>query len=141
MKRELVTAVAGVAVLVAGLSGCSSHPTAAAPKVTVGGQEQPSGSVACATHEGSTAITIGDPDHGVVATLTDADAPKLLSVVFGDVGGAKYMFVEDMPVTGTVTATKVTKDGKHYTLSGTASELEAVAHPASKPFEIDVTCP
>lgn len=139
VKREMVTALAGAAVLAAGLSGCSSHPSAPTTKVTVGGQEQPTGTVTCATREGSTAITIGD--GAVVATVTDADQPKLLSVVFGDVAGTKYMYVEDMPVTGAATETKATKDGKHYTLSGTASELQPVPHPQSKPFEIDVTCP
>lgn len=137
MKRQTMAAVAALLVV----SGCSGHASTPAAKVTVGGQDQPTGPVSCANRNGSAVITIGDADTGVVATLTDADAPKLLSVVFGDVGGRRFMYIEDMPVSGAVTEPKATKDGKHYTLAGTASELEAVANPESRPFAIDATCP
>ncbi|OHV03767.1 lipoprotein LpqH [Mycobacterium talmoniae] len=142
MKREVVVAVAGLTVVVAGLSGCSKGSKAEA-KVTVGGQEQHvQGGVQCASHDGSLAITIGDANTtGVVATLSDADSPELLSVVFGDVDGSQLMYAQDMPVSGTATETKASKDGKHYKIAGTASKLDTVANPESKPFEIDVTCP
>ncbi|MEZ0363640.1 lipoprotein LpqH [Mycobacterium sp. pUA109] len=142
MKREVVVAVAGLTVVVAGLSGCSKGSSKPEAKVTVGGQEQhPQGGVKCASHDGTLAITIGDPNTGVVAMLSDTDSPEVRSVVFGDVDGSQLMYVQDMPVSGTATETKATKDGKQYKISGTASKLDTVANPESKPFEVDVTCP
>lgn len=134
--------VAGVVIVVASLSGCSHSTSKPAAKVTVGGEDQPAqGDIVCAAHDGSTVITIGDRDTGVTATLTDAESPEVLSVVFGDVGGAQLMYIEDMPTSGDAADATATKDDKHYTLSGTASKLDFDPNPHSKPFEIDVTCP
>lgn len=141
-KRDMVAAVAGVTMAVAALAGCSGDTSTPAAKITVGGQDQPvHGDVVCATHDGSTGITIGDATSGVIAMLTDSDSPEVQSVVFGDVDDAKLMYIKDMPVSGTPAETKASKNGKHYTISGTASKLETVPNPESKTFEIDVTCP
>lgn len=139
MKREMVAAVTAVAIVCIG--GCSSN-SKPAKKVTVDGQDQQvQGDVSCTAHDDSLAITIGDPANGVVAMLTGGDSPEVQTVVFGDVDGAKLMYAKEMPVSGDAVDIKATKDGKHYTITGTASELKTVPHPESKPFEIDVTCP
>lgn len=141
-KRAMVAAAVGATGVVAGLSGCSGDSSEPTTKVTVDGQEQPvQGSVTCKTHEQSTVIVVGDPDSGVIVTLTGTDSPEVQSVVFGDVDGEKLMYAKDMPTSGDVAETTVTKDGKHYTITGTASELKDIANPESKPFEVDATCP
>lgn len=143
--REVMAATAGAAIMVVGLSGCSSNDpsetdTKPTTKVAIGDEELSMGdSVTCGEREGATVITMGDPDHGVIATVTSADSPEVLSVVFGDVDHKQYMYVQDMPA-GTPPDATVIKDGELYKISGTASELRDIENPESKPFEIEVRC-
>ena len=67
------------------------------------------------------------------------DASKVTSVGLGNVDGVVLGF-QDMAPGGSASATK---DGKTYTISGTASGVDMAnpMQPITKPFEIAVTCP
>ena len=157
MRREVKIAVAGLAVVAGGLSGCSGSqpsattgatpavasssgagPGAGAAKVVVDGQDQHvQGSVRCETGRGFVTIAIGEAPTGVVAAVTDANPPEAKSVSIANGNG--------MPlVSGSGQGqAQVTKDGNSYTITGTAASWDP-ANPGRmtrKPFRIDVTCP
>lgn len=107
MKRGLTVAVAGAAILVAGLSGCSSNKSttgsgetttaagttaspgaASGPKVVIDGKDQNvTGSVVCTTAAGNVNIAIGGAATGIAAVLTDGNPPEVKSVGLGNVNG------------------------------------------------------
>lgn len=159
MKRELMVAVAGVAVAVAGLSGCSSDDskssssTSAASgggatdatvgdsgaKVTIDGQDQKvEGTTVCTTMNGTVNIAVGGAATGIGVVLTDATPPGVKSVALGNVGGVTLGYAEG---DGQGSA-EATKDGNTYTVKGTATGVDMAnpTAPAKKPFEIKVTC-
>ncbi|QUR69327.1 lipoprotein LpqH [Mycobacterium spongiae] len=160
MKRGLKVAVAGAAIFVAGLSGCSSDKSATSgeetggatttaeggggggasgPKVIIDGQDQNvTGTVVCTTAGGNVNIAIGGAATGIAAVLTDADPPEVKSVGLGNVNGVTLGFTSG---TGQGEA-KATKDGSTYTITGTATGVDMAnpMQPVNKPFEIDVTC-
>src|ERR1700758_4716150 len=83
VKRGIVVGVAGVAMVVAGLTGCSSNKsstnpspsgsaaTAAGPQVIIDGQSQPvTGQVSCTAKGANTNIGIGDASNGVGAVVS-----------------------------------------------------------------------
>lgn len=169
MKRGLVVTVAGAAVLVAGLSGCSkddnkststtsaktSSSTAATTsaaggpsatagastaKVTIDGQPQNiNGQVVCATAGGNLNIAIGEATTGIAAVLS-ADASTVQSVGLGNVNGVTLGYTAGVPGGANATASK---DGNTYKISGTATGVDMAnpMQPVNKPFEIQVTCP
>ncbi len=159
MKRGLTVAVAGAAILAAGISGCSDNKSttgssgtssgasvsagagsAAGTKVTIDGKDQNvSGTVVCATAAGNVNISIGSASTGVGAVLTDADPPQVKSVGLGSVNGVALGYTSG---TGQGNAT-AKKDGNSYTISGTATGVDMAnpTQPVNKPFEINVTCP
>ena len=169
MKRGLVVTVAGAAVLVAGLSGCSKDekkadstttakatssaaattsaagsPSATAgagsAKVTIDGQPQNvEGQVVCATAGGNLNIAIGAAMTGIAAVLS-ADASTVQSVGLGNVNGVTLGYTQGVPGGSGATATK---DGNTYKISGTATGVDMAnpMTPVTKPFEIQVTCP
>jgi lipoprotein LpqH len=157
VKRSLTVAAAGLAIVVVGLSGCSSDKkssssassngsTAAAssgsstPKVTVDGKDQTvQGAVACNSAAGSVNIAIGGAQTGIGVVLTDANPPSVKSVGLGNVNGVTLGYT---PGTGQGNA-NATKDGSNYKISGTATGVDMAnpMQPVNKPFEIDVTCP
>ncbi|KDE99589.1 hypothetical protein Y900_011720 [Mycolicibacterium aromaticivorans JS19b1 = JCM 16368] len=169
MKRGLVVTVAGAAVLVAGLSGCSNNnkststttakattsaavtttsaagsPSATAgagsAKVTIDGQAQNvQGQVVCATAGGNLNIAIGEATTGIAAVLS-ADASSVQSVGLGNVNGVTLGYTAGVPGGANATATK---DGNTYKISGTATGVDMAnpMQPVTKPFEIQVTCP
>lgn len=162
MKRGLTVAVAGAAILAAGLSGCSSNDSkessgespaatttaqgggggagAAGTKVMIDGQDQNvTGSIVCTTAAGNVNIAIGGAATGIAAVLTDADPPEVKSVGLGNVNGVTLGYTSG---TGQGEAT-ATKDGSTYKISGTATGVDMAnpMQPVNKPFEIDVTCP
>jgi lipoprotein LpqH len=61
------------------------------------------------------------------------------SVGLGNIDGVTLGFADGAPG-GKATATK---DGKKYTVTGTATGVDAAnpMQPIEKPFEIEVTCP
>lgn len=168
MKRGFVVAVSGAALLIAGLSGCSSDdkssssstasktsaaasetsaaadsPTASSgsgtTKVTIDGQDQAvEGSVVCAEMGGNLNIAIGAATTGIAAVLSSGDAPTVTSVGLGNVNGVTLAFAPGAG--GEATAEK---DGKTYKISGTATGIDMAnpMTPVNKPFAIEVTCP
>ncbi|MFZ1177628.1 MAG: lipoprotein LpqH [Mycobacterium sp.] len=160
MKRGLTVAVAGAAILAAGISGCSSNKSstgggssssgttsvatgggggAAGTKVTIDGKDQNvSGSVVCTTAGGNVNIAIGGAATGIAAVLTDANPPEVKSVGLGNVNGVTLGYTQGSGQ-GKASATK---DGNSYKISGTATGVDMAnpMQPVNKPFEIDVTC-
>ena len=159
MKRGLTVAVAGAAILAAGVSGCSSNKSStgsggspsggvsvatggggASPKVTIDGKDQNvSGSVVCTNGGGSVNIAIGGPATGIAAVLSDANPPQVKSVGLGNVNGVTLAYA---PGTGQGNAS-ATKNGNSYKISGTATGVDMAnpMQPVNKPFEIEVSCP
>ena len=163
MKRGFVVAVGGAAVVIAGLSGCSSDnkksestgtsssaagtasasataaPSGGGTKVTIDGQDQNvGGTVVCTAMGGNMNIAIGDAATGIAAVLSE-DGSTVQSVGLGNVNGVTLGYQAG---TGQGEA-KAEKDGKTYKISGTATGIDMAnpMQPVNKPFEIDVTCP
>ena len=163
MKRGFVVAVGGAAIVIAGLSGCSSEkksestssssasssaagtasasagPSGGGTKVTIDGQDQNvKGTVVCSAMGGNMNIAIGDAATGIAAVLS-SDGSTVQSVGLGNVNGVTLGYQSG---TGQGEA-KATKDGNAYKISGTATGIDMAnpMQPVNKPFEIDVTCP
>jgi ipoprotein LpqH len=157
VKRELTVAVAGAAILVAGISGCSSNKSstsgsvngtsfnvatpgsgAAAPTVTIDGKNQNvTGSVVCTTVGGNTNIAIGGAATGISAVLTGDNPPQVKSVGLGNVNGVTLAYAQ-----GGQGNASATKNGNSYKITGTATGVDMAnpMQPVNKPFEIDVSC-
>lgn len=163
MKRGFVVAVGGAAIVIAGLSGCSSGKKSESPstasgtksgtasvsatagasgggtKVTIDGQDQNvSGTVVCSAAGGNMNIAIGDAATGIAAVLS-SDGSTVQSVGLGNVNGVTLGYQSG---TGQGDA-KASKDGNSYKITGTATGIDLAnpTQPVNKPFEIDVTCP
>ncbi len=164
MRIPVLSVVGAVGVLLIGGVGCSSDDgsgdatttttaatttstttttTAAAAgsdgpaKVTIDGQARPiEGAVVCSTHDGKFSVAIGDVITGVIVGL-EPDASAVHAVGLGDQGGVVLSFTEGVPG-NTATATK---DGNTYTVTGTATGMDAAGQQVSKPFEVVATCP
>jgi len=166
--REVLAVAGSAAILVTGLSGCSSDkksestssatakPTVSATAsasaggvsaaagagtatVTIDGQPQDiQGQVVCATAGGNVNIAIGQAATGIAVIMAE-DASKVTSVGLGNINGVALGFQDGAPG-GNASATK---DGKAYKVRGTASGVDMAnpMQPMTKPFEIDVTCP
>ena len=153
MKRGLVVAVGGAAIVIAGLSGCSSDKksetsgetsSAAAAEgkstVTIDGKDQAvQGTVVCSTMGENVNIAIGDATTGIGAVVGTGDSPVVHSVGLGNVNGVTLGFQENA---GQGEA-KAEKDGSTYKLSGNAVGVDMAnpLQPVNKPFEIEVSCP
>jgi lipoprotein LpqH len=155
-----VVAVGGAAIVIAGLSGCSSEkksestttsasgtasasataaPSGGGTKVTIDGQDQNvKGTVVCSAMGGNMNIAIGDAATGIAAVISE-DGSSVQSVGLGNVNGVTLGYQSGA---GQGEA-KATKDGKTYKISGTATGIDMAnpMQPVNKPFEIDVTCP
>lgn len=166
MKRGFVVAVGGAAIVIAGLSGCSSDekktestgtsaaetsasgtasvsasaaPSGGGTKVTIDGKDQNvSGTVVCTAMGGNMNIAIGDAATGIAAVVSE-DGSNVTSVGLGNVNGVTLGYQSG---TGQGEA-KATKDGNKWTISGTATGIDMAnpMQPVNKPFEISVTCP
>jgi lipoprotein LpqH len=165
VKRGFVVAVGGAAIVIAGLSGCSSDnkksessttssatsasgtasasataaPSGGGTKVTIDGQDQNvSGTVVCSAMGGNMNIAIGDAATGIAAVVSE-DGSTVTSVGLGNVNGVTLGYQAG---TGQGEA-KATKDGKNWTITGTATGIDMAnpMQPVNKPFEIKVTCP
>ncbi|UUO02329.1 lipoprotein LpqH [Mycolicibacterium novocastrense] len=154
MKRGFLVAIGGAAIVIAGLSGCSSGDkksetsgetsTAASAEgkttVTIDGQDQAvQGTVVCSDMGGNTNIAIGDATTGIGAVVSSGDEPTVQSVGLGNVNGVTLGYQSGA---GQGEA-KAEKDGKTYKISGTATGVDMAnpLQPVNKPFEIEVTCP
>jgi lipoprotein LpqH len=160
VKRSVTVAAAATAIVVLGLSGCSSDksssgsssgssggsgPTASSgsstAKVTIDGKDQTvQGTVACTSAAVTENIAIGGAQTGIGVVLTDASPPVVKSVGLGNVNGVTLGYTPGVPGAGKATATK---DGSKYKISGTATGVDMAnpMQPVNKSFEIDVTCP
>lgn len=154
MKRGLTVAIAGAAILVAGVSGCSGNKSttssgtssagatsaaAGGPTVIIDGKNQNvTGSVVCTTVGGTVNIAIGGAATGIAAVLTDANPPEVKSVGLGNVNGVTLGYTSG---TGQGKAS-ASKNGSSYKISGTATGVDMAnpMQPVNKSFEIDVTC-
>jgi ipoprotein LpqH len=154
VKRGFVVAVSGLAIVVAGLSGCSSEDkksettgetsTAASAQgkstVTIDGTDQAvQGTVVCSSAGGNTNIAIGDAAAGIAAVVSEGDSPTVQSVGLGNVNGVMLGYTSG---TGQGEA-KAEKDGNTYKISGTATGVDMAnpLQPVNKPFELEVSCP
>ncbi len=153
MKRGLVVAIGGAAIVIAGLSGCSSDKksstggetsSAAAAEgkstVTIDGKDQSvQGTVVCSTMGENVNIAIGDATTGIGAVVGTGDSPTVHSVGLGNVNGVTLGFQENA---GQGDA-KAEKDGSTYKISGNAVGVDMAnpMQPVNKPFAIEVTCP
>jgi lipoprotein LpqH len=164
VKRGFVVAVGGAAIVIAGLSGCSSDdkksespktsaettsgagtasataaPSGGGTKVTIDGQDQSvKGTVVCSAMGGNMNIAIGDAAMGIAAVVSE-DGSTVQSVGLGNVNGVTLGYQSG---TGQGEA-KATKDGSNWKISGTATGIDMAnpMQPVNKPFEIAVTCP
>ena len=152
MKREILVAVGGAAIVMAGLSGCgsdksgtsgeTSQAAAAEGKSTVtidGADQEVQGTVVCSDMGGNTNIAIGDATTGIGAVVSTGDEPTVVSVGLGNVNGVTLGYQSGA---GQGEA-KAEKDGKTDKISGTATGVDMAnpMQPVNKPFEIEVTCP
>jgi ipoprotein LpqH len=156
MKRAIAVGVLGTALVVAGLTGCSSSKTSssssgtasssgstAAPvvtKVVVDGQDQNvTGAATCTPAGDNINIGIGDPTNGVGAVVTNTDPPAVHAVGLGSPNGSTLGFSDAAEGEGSA---EVTKASNGFKITGTAVGLDTTnSQPVSKPFEMDVACP
>ncbi|BBX33744.1 MULTISPECIES: lipoprotein LpqH [Mycolicibacterium] len=165
MKRGFLVVVGGAAVVIAGLSGCSSdekksESTASATatasaegggasvttgsgtaKVTIDGKDHPvSGSIACVKQGGNVNIALGQGMTGITAVVSEADPPAVTAVQLGNIDGVMLQYGAGAPGG----SAEATKDGNKYTIKGNATGAD-MANPmagvVTKPFELEVTCP
>ena len=164
MNRGFLVAVGGAAIVIAGLSGCSSDekksesptsaeattgagtasataaPSGGGTRVSIDGQDQNvSGTVVCGTMGGNMNIAIGDAATGIAAVVSEGDSPTVTSVGLGNINGVTLGYQSG---TGQGEA-KAEKSGSTYKISGTATGIDMAnpTQPVNKPFEIEVTCP
>jgi ipoprotein LpqH len=154
VKCGFVVAVGGAAIVIAGLSGCSSDDkksetsgetsSAASSQgkstVTIDGKDQAvQGTVVCSSMGGNMNIAIGDAATGIAAVVSSGDEPTVQSVGLGNVNNVTLGYQAGA---GQGEA-KAEKDGNTYKISGTATGIDMAnpMQPVNKPFEIEVTCP
>jgi len=151
VKRGFVVALAVAAIVVAGMTGCSSKKSCSggacgstaqgSAKVTVDGKDQSvTGTITCVTQGSTVSIAVGDATakNAVSAQVTTDSPPKVNMVTLGNIGGLNLAVG---PGAGDATATK---DGSSYKITGHAVGADMsnpMAGPQTKPFEMDVTCP
>jgi lipoprotein LpqH len=157
VKRELTVAVAGAAILAAGISGCSSNkgnggvatsvpgasvsvgaPGSNAAKVIIDGKDQNvQGTTICTKAGGNVTMAVGGNATGISVVLTDADQPQVKAVQLGNVNGVTLQYAQ-----GGQGNASANKDGNTYKVTGTATGVDMAnpMQPVNKPFEIDVTC-
>jgi ipoprotein LpqH len=154
VKCGFVVAVGGAAIVIAGLSGCSSDDkksetsgetsSAASSQgkstVTIDGKDQAvQGTVVCSSMGGNMNIAIGDAATGIAAVVSSGDEPTVQSVGLGNVNNVTLGYQAGA---GQGEA-KAEKDGNTYKISGTATGIDMAnpMQPVNKPFEITVACP
>lgn len=169
MKRGFVLAIGGAAIVMAGLSGCSSDDkksesasTSAEATSAEATTEAGTASATAAPSDGGTKVTIDGQDQNVagtvvctamggnmniaigeamtgIAAVVSEDGSTVQSVGLGNVNGVTLGYQSG---TGQGDA-KVEKDGSTWKITGTATGVDMAnpMQPVNKPFEIEVTCP
>ncbi len=165
MKRGLLVAVAGAAIVVTSLAGCGEDNKSSATtetmetatagtatatagasnaKVVVDGQEQNiQGQVACTTTGDTVNIAIGDATTGIGAVLSNTQPPDVMSVGLGNVSGVTLGYGQGVPEGVNQSNAEATKDGNTYKITGTGMGVDPAnpLQPVYKSFEMNVTCP
>jgi lipoprotein LpqH len=169
VKRGLLVAVGGAAIVVAGVAGCSSSNqstsesttsvAAATPSATV--TASVSGGPSAAMGAGTAKVTIDGQDQNIQGTVVCANAGGDFSITVGQgMSAVVVRMAEDASAVhqvalgningvalgyteGVGTPATATKDGTHYNIKGeaTGTDMANPTQPVTKPFEIDVSCP
>ncbi|MCF6390349.1 lipoprotein LpqH [Mycobacterium sp. MBM] len=171
MKRGFVVAVSGAAILIAGLSGCSSDDksssassssetsaAASSASETSAASESPT----AATGSGTTKVVIDGQEQAVNGSIVCAAMGGNVNIAIGEgtTGIAAVVSEGDNPTVTSVGLGNVNgvtlgyaagaggeataeKDGNTYKITGTATGVDMAnpMTPVNKPFEIEVTCP
>lgn len=92
----------------------------------------------CATTAGTFSIGVGAGTSGVAVVMPE-DASSVTSVSLGNIDGIALGYSQGVPGG----EAKATKDGKKYTITGTATGVDTAnpMQPMTKPFEVEVSCP
>jgi ipoprotein LpqH len=148
VKRSVAVAAAATAIVVVGLSGCSSTSTPGQKvstgghaKVVVDGKDQNAqGPVTCQQAGGALQIGIGQGQGAIAVQGTDGNPPNVQQIALGTVNGVTLAYQQGSPGA----SVQATKNGSDYKFTGTATGMDpanAAAGLVSKSFEVDVTCP
>lgn len=148
MKRSVTVAAAAMAIVVAGLAGCSSSPgqkvsTSGSAKVLIDNQDQNvKGQVTCQKAGGQLQIGIGQAGTptAVAVQATDANPPVVHQIALGNVNGVTLAYQQGAPGA----SAQATQNGNDYKFTGTATGMNTanpMAGQVSKSFEVDVSCP
>ena len=170
MKRELVVALGGAAIVIAGLSGCSSDDKKSSSSSSSEKSTSSASATATATESptaaagsGATKVTIDGADQAVNGSVVCATMGGNVNIAIGEAatGIAAVLSDSDSPTVTSVGLgnvngvtlgyqsgagqgeAKAEKDGKTYKISGTATGIDMAnpMTPVNKPFTIEVTCP
>ncbi|KHO19993.1 lipoprotein LpqH [Mycolicibacterium setense] len=170
MKREFLVAIGGAAIVVAGLSGCSSSDkkdtsgdttaTASASAPAPATTSVASGDTTATTGAGTARVTIDGTDHKVEGTVVCATVAGNVSLTVGQGLSAVSATLSegDNPSVTAVAlgnidgvslgytpgvpggSAEATKDGNKYTVKGNATGVDGM-NPVTKPFELEISCP
>jgi ipoprotein LpqH len=157
VKRGFVVAVAGVAIVVAGLAGCSSKKQCvgntcqssgtASAKLTIDGKDQTVPQpVTCQTSPQATQLFLGnpsDPNNLMSAQISGNDVAQVALLL----NGQKLAYQKGNPMMGG--SAQLTKDGNKYTITGKAAQVGGapdLSNPANPTlpthdFTMEVSCP
>ena len=171
MKRGLVVAVGGAAIVVAGLAGCSSNKSTSSSSSSASSASSASSSAVSATSGTATAsagagtakVTIDGQPQTINGQVVCATAGGNYNIAVGEAAtGIAIVMSQDASTVQSVALGNVngvtlgytpgvpggasataTKDGNNIKVTGTATGVDMAnpMQPVNKPFEIDVTCP
>jgi ipoprotein LpqH len=170
VKRGFLVAIGGAAIVIAGLSGCSSEEKGSESATTSAAEtsaaetttEAGTASATAAPAGGNTKVTIDGQDQGVQGTVVCSSMGGNMNIAIGDaVTGIGVVLSSDGSTVQSVGLGNVNNvtlgyqqgtgqgdakaevAGKDYKISGTATgvDLANPLQPVNKPFEIEVTCP
>jgi lipoprotein LpqH len=164
----LLVVVGGAAVVIAGLSGCSSDDksssssaTSEASSSSVSSSASASASASATAAPSGTKVTIDGQDQQVNGTVVCSAMGGNMNIAIGDAatGIAAVVSEGDSPTVTSVGLGNVNgvtlavgagageataqKDGSTYKIAGNATGIDMAnpMAPVTKPFEIEVTCP
>ncbi|CDP87838.1 MULTISPECIES: lipoprotein LpqH [Mycolicibacterium] len=168
MKREFLVAVGGAAIVIAGLSGCSSSDkkdtsndsTATATATASATASVEAGDAKATTGAGTARVSIDGKEHKVEGTVVCATVAGNVSLTAGQGMSAVTATVSegDQPSVTAVGlgnidgvtlgytpglpggSAEATKDGNKYTIKGNATGMDGM-NQVTKPFELEVACP
>ncbi|MGV0794675.1 lipoprotein LpqH [Mycolicibacterium sp. XJ1819] len=170
MKHGLLVAIGGAAIVVAGLTGCSSDDSSTSaenesPAATAETTAETTAEATATAEAGSgeTRVTIDGQDQEVTGTVVCSAMGGNMNIAIGDAatGIAAVVSEGDEPTVTSVGLGNVNgvtlgyqsgtgqgeataeKDGNSYHITGTATGVDMAnpMQPVEKPFEIEVTCP